>query len=495
LVKLSGNGTLKITGGFIKLPDTYNRWITAFLPGSDVNVEMSGGTIQGCRSKDCAISVDTEVGSKLGKLTISGGKIDVPNSFYAVASEVTTAIDAPSAINGIVLTLNTDGTYKFTVYGHVTTTGKFEEFYEDEDVRNSSYVVSSGATWNIEEVQSDMTAFMASVDMTVESGGTLNVKNTQFKCKGTFTVEQGGEFIIDDTSTWEFAEGTADNDNDHNGGSDSGGGGGNGSGNNGGSDSGGSGSGSDNDNDSGSDSDNDGGGGNDIAEGLGGIALTLMTPDEVDTVKEEAKIHLAANDLEVKGAEPASLSANNKIDNDNIDKALVSSAIAVSQHITRGGVVVLGKNLGLPLKDKSLAGEDISAATSFNDLKDKYSVMKYFPNGSRDDLLERYGDALFAYDSAEKMVKFKKTIIVADKQTPSGGADFISGPYGVKLTDKYLYVFDGNENGTAQDPITLQAKSSGSRSNNSSSNGGCSAGYGLFGLLLAGLVTRKYRKA
>jgi Synergist-CTERM protein sorting domain-containing protein len=29
----------------------------------------------------------------------------------------------------------------------------------------------------------------------------------------------------------------------------------------------------------------------------------------------------------------------------------------------------------------------------------------------------------------------------------------------------------------------------------SSSGGGCNAGYGLLGLLLAGLVTRKYRKA
>jgi hypothetical protein len=219
-----------------------------------------------------------------------------------------------------------------------------------------------------------------------------------------------------------------------------------------------------------------------------GIAIKLPTEEEVEAAQEAAKKDLGDPNITVEGAKEASLSTNTDVY--EINKALVSSAIAVSQDIAQGGAVVLGKDMELPLNAKSLDGTNISKAENLDDLKGKYSVMKYFPNGGGVDLLARYGGALFTYDKDERTVKFTKTIVVVDRPAPSG-ADFTSGLCGVSLIGDYLYVFDGTADGTAEDPITLQAKPSGS----GGGSGGCNAGFGLFGLLLAGLVTLKYRRA
>jgi hypothetical protein len=226
-----------------------------------------------------------------------------------------------------------------------------------------------------------------------------------------------------------------------------------------------------------------------------GVEILLPTDDEITAAGSAAKEALGDSSISVGGAKGASLSTNTEID--NLNQAFVSSAIAIRQSVSnQGDAVVLGK-VALPLNAKSLDGADIPKleADSLDDLQNSFSVMKYFPNGGGVDLMELYRkigklETLFEYDAGEKMVKFKKMIIVVDNVVPSE-ADFKSGSCGVKLVGDYLYVFDGTKDGTAQDPIALQAQSAPS---SNGGGGGCDAGFGIVGLLLAGLVTLKHRK-
>jgi hypothetical protein len=208
LVRVDGNGTLKITNGFIKLPESYNRWITAFLPGSDVNVEISGGTIQGRGTMNCAVNVNSEVGSGKGALTISGGTIDIPRGGYAISAPYSIAVTSQTAINGMLL--EEEG--EIYIYGQTTTVTASDAFFvgqfaeEEEELSDTlSYTVTDGATWNIESVTLDSATDLPGVtlDMTVRSGGTLNVKNTHLKFKGSLIVRKGGTLYIDDTSSLE----------------------------------------------------------------------------------------------------------------------------------------------------------------------------------------------------------------------------------------------------------------------------------------------------
>jgi hypothetical protein len=223
-----------------------------------------------------------------------------------------------------------------------------------------------------------------------------------------------------------------------------------------------------------------------------GVKIDLPDGNAVSAAETAAQTYLYDNNVVVEAANEESLSlftitSENTINEKfQANEALVSSAIAVSQNVDKGGAVVLGK-VELPLNTKSLNGTDIAKAETLNDLKGKYSVMKYFPNGDGVDLLTHYGDDLFNFEN-DGMVEFKKMIIVVDNEVKSG-ADFTSGKCGVKLEGNYLYVFDGEANKIAEDPIALQVKSSGG-----GSSGGCSAGFGLLGLLLAaGLAARKYK--
>jgi hypothetical protein len=172
------------------------------------------------------------------------------------------------------------------------------------------------------------------------------------------------------------------------------------------------------------------------------------------------------------------------------NKARVSFATAISQKIKKEdgqevakGALVFGKP-ELPLNLTSLDGTDMEKAENLNDLKGKYSVMEYFPNGREVDLLALYGEGLFdEYNSNDRMVKFNKTIVVVDREvTSSSEVDFQFGSGGVKLTKDYLYIFDGKEDKIAVDPITLELKSP-SSGGGAAGGGGCNAGFGLLGLL------------
>jgi hypothetical protein len=91
--------------------------------------------------------------------------------------------------------------------------------------------------------------------------------------------------------------------------------------------------------------------------------------------------------------------------------------------------------------------------------------------------------------------------------TPYGGLDSNDG---IKRDISYIFHFGVRDNGaydwdinkgSVVDPAAIAAKlpesDDGDDSNNTSSGGGggCNTGYGLFGLLLAGILTFKYRKA
>jgi hypothetical protein len=90
-----------------------------------------------------------------------------------------------------------------TAYGHTITDGTqpnvFSSLSKDkDDYPLLAFIVCKGATWDINDVTSDMTALpnVDIVTMKVESGGTMNFKNTNMKFKGSFEVAPDGVLNI-----------------------------------------------------------------------------------------------------------------------------------------------------------------------------------------------------------------------------------------------------------------------------------------------------------
>jgi hypothetical protein len=369
---------------------------------------MSGGTIRGYRLKDCAIAVDTEVGSKLGKLTISGCKIEVPSSFYAVASEVTTTIDAPSAINGIVLTLNTDDTYKFTVYGHVTTTGKFEEFYEDEDVRNSSYVVSNGAIWDITSTWEFVEGTVTNVE------GTL-INKDKFVNNGI--INNAGTIDNNNTGTIDNTNGTIDTTKGKFYSAQS-------------------------------------------KEEMGGTILgeVLPHPDDQQPSPDPDPQPSPGTDPQPSPGTDTPNVPPSVIDNTTVEIVNSNSNIVAISVITKDGAPIPPGTLFYVWLLLQQSSQNLSARAEPEDYNGPFIVE------SKEGTLE---------------------IDVNDLKKPDGTkASIAAGLYIVKFIDK-----GGKYIGTTK-PFALEdtnVKESG--------GGGCDTGYGLFGLLLAGFVMLKCRKA
>jgi hypothetical protein len=128
--------------------------------------------------------------------------------------------------------------------------------------------------------------------------------------------------------------------------------------------------------------------------------------------------------------------------------------------------------------------------------------LKHFEGGGAIDLLAEFGDEIFSYKAGDERVKLNATIIIIDGSLPENEPDvrryYANGKYGVKLAEaadgtKCLYIWDGEPDGIASDPLALAAKKDGGTP--PSGGGGCNAGFGLLGLLLAGLVMCKPRKA
>jgi hypothetical protein len=236
--------------------------------------------------------------------------------------------------------------------------------------------------------------------------------------------------------------------------------------------------------------------------------VTLPTAEEVQQTKDDWISNHKLTD-EIPASFEAVESVNIKTDShvtfgDDISLNQTSSAIAISQNVAMGGAVVLGTGT-LPLVSKSISGlVDLPPVNGFNELSEKYHVIKSFDGGGAIDLLAEYGNRAFDYDVKNQKVILKATIVIIDGPAPVAVADdgivrpFENDIFGVRLSNdnKYLYIYDGNKDGKATDPIALVAKTNvDENKRNGGGSGGCNAGYGLFGFLLTGLVTRKYRKA
>jgi hypothetical protein len=172
--------------------------------------------------------------------------------------------------------------------------------------------------------------------------------------------------------------------------------------------------------------------------------------------------------------------------------AEISSAIAVSEDVTPGGAILVGE-INLPFNETSLT---VSELPSFSE--EDYTVLKYFADGSYIDLKEL---GMVDFDTSSKEAKLNAPLVIVDG-TPGNepGVTFPDGNtnknYGIKVvgngTNKYLFVYDGDENGNANDPITLSNVQSPPPS--SPSGGGCDAGFGIFAVFaLAGLGLFKSR--
>jgi hypothetical protein len=209
------NGHFSLSSGLIQLPEPTsqgNRWVSAILAKGQSSVSLCGTVIKGSRPKDTGIGIED------GTFWVEYGIIDIPSGNAVFAKKVEWEIDLAHTLelNGVIFE-GGPANYMVTSYGHVTTVPDSEIFFnkydEDDDLPDSiSYVVPSGAIWDIEGVTSDMTGLptVATVKMTVKSGGKLSFKNgTHLKFKGSLVVEDGGIIDIDDTSELTIVDGTS----------------------------------------------------------------------------------------------------------------------------------------------------------------------------------------------------------------------------------------------------------------------------------------------
>jgi MYXO-CTERM domain-containing protein len=207
------NGSFNLTDGTIQLPSSANTWVDGIYAKGNAIVTVNGGKVKGARAKDTGINVE------YGTLIINSGEMNIPCGNMLFAKNLT--VNNPSVLNGLACVGDVTD-YTVTVYGHATTVPDSEVFYNkydegDELPDSISYVVPSGATWDIEEVTSDMTGLptVAIVSMRVKNGGKINFKNTNLTFKGAFDVEDGGELNIGiahgDTSRLTNVGGTASN--------------------------------------------------------------------------------------------------------------------------------------------------------------------------------------------------------------------------------------------------------------------------------------------
>jgi hypothetical protein len=244
----------------------------------------------------------------------------------------------------------------------------------------------------------------------------------------------------------------------------------------------------------------------------GGVEIIPPMPDELERIKDEL-----GQDIDIVAAETASLQSHTSIfinlGEDEISAA-TSSAILIKQTLpTKGGAAVVG-NPVFAMNPTSFGGKPIPVANSFAELKANYDVLKYFEKGGAIDLLETFGEDIFTYSPTDKKLDLTATVVVIDGSAPKDEKITpVFDRYGVRLSDnkKYLYIYDGYENGVASDPIALVAKQNSGNDDgnddngnqnddtpndgNTSNGGGCNTGYGMAVLLLAGLVTIKRRKA
>jgi hypothetical protein len=205
------NGEFKLTGGTIQLSDLSNGTVVAISAGGNTTVTVDGGKVKGNRGQgnnDYEVDNGFIVGD--GTLVINSGEINFPNS--TMLSAMTLTVNDPAVLNGLALVGNgldfagISTNNAGIVYGYSAAPPDFG----NDELGSTHYVVREGATWDMKDMQFDMTNFpnVDTLKITVKNGGTLNLKNTDFTFKGTFEVEQGGKFDMDDTSSLTIVGGT-----------------------------------------------------------------------------------------------------------------------------------------------------------------------------------------------------------------------------------------------------------------------------------------------
>jgi hypothetical protein len=196
------NGTFNLAGGTIQLPQT----IDGIQASGAATVRVNGGKIKSSEMVVMGFAVLD------GTLIIDNGEINLPRGTVGLAKNLT--VNNPSALTGLAFE-GDFANYTATVYGHAIITKPVDLNDSEASLVSCSYVVADGATWDFEGVTWDLTSLsaVATVNMTVKSGGQLNLKsNTDLKFKGSLHVEQNGELNIDDTSRLTIVGGTAAND-------------------------------------------------------------------------------------------------------------------------------------------------------------------------------------------------------------------------------------------------------------------------------------------
>jgi hypothetical protein len=221
VIRFNGNGDFKLTGGTIEIVSA-EGWADAIrATGGAPTVTIDGGTIRGriWNSTGINISEIHEDSEAQGTLIIKSGTLDFPKGDAAMTK--TLQVSGTATINGIIYEEPGDRKNpKSYLYGTVTTPPIFYELHDGYIPSDSlSYIVKSGATWNIEGVipEEDADAPKAqNVIMEIESGGTINLKNTGLTFKGKFDVAQTGTLNVGvaqgDTSILTLEGGTVTND-------------------------------------------------------------------------------------------------------------------------------------------------------------------------------------------------------------------------------------------------------------------------------------------
>ena len=231
------------------------------------------------------------------------------------------------------------------------------------------------------------------------------------------------------------------------------------------------------------------------------------TTEEVENAANIANSNLVEPPTEMNAAETTNITTGTNVTFANSEvKSRTSSIIAVNQNVAEGGAVVLAAAgaITMPLNSQSLSGLNLVKPNSFEELLKQYAVLKYFENGRAIDLLATYRGEIFSL--SETGVTLNAVVTVIDGPVPTGETDvkypdFGDGRYGVKLVEgTYLFVFDGDRNGTARDPIALvqveddNGGNDGDDDNNNGGGGssGCNTGLiAILGLVVAPLVSRK----
>jgi hypothetical protein len=246
-----------------------------------------------------------------------------------------------------------------------------------------------------------------------------------------------------------------------------------------------------------------------------GPTVILPSDDDVKQAEDDAVNNLKGELTGVSAADDVNIKTNTQVTfntSGDLIEDRTASAISIEQIVPEGGAVVLG-TVELPLASKSITNiMDLPPVENFDELKTQYSVIKGFDGGGTIDLLALYGERAFGYEKTEDggKVVIKATIVIIDGPAPLRSEDnnierpFANDNFGAKMSEdnKYLYIYDGNSNGTAKDPIALVLKTENSDQDNNQNNnntdnsnagnrgssGGCSASsYPLILLALAGI--------